>query len=62
MIILIVKDFMKVYNLKTETKNDSDLQRVYKYNIHPKGSKISSDRGFVNIDNRQTGGSHWVCL
>ena len=30
---------------------ESDLQRVYIYNIYPRNSQIHLDRGFVNIDN-----------
>ena len=42
---------MEKYNLKDQTMNESDLQKVYNYNIYPRDSKILSDRGFVNIDN-----------
>ena len=31
--VLIFKDFMKKYNLKNDTMNESELQRVYKYRI-----------------------------
>ena len=52
---LIYKDYMKKYNLKNDTMNESDLQRVYNYNIYPRGSKITSDKRFVNIDNGSQG-------
>ena len=42
--------------------NQSDLQRVYNYPIYPRGSKIYSDKGFVNIDNGSQGGTHWTCF
>ena len=42
--------------------NDPELQRVYNYSIYPRGSKICSDRGFVNNDDGRTGGSHWTCF
>ena len=45
------KDFMKKYNLKKNTMNESQLQKVCKYPIYPRDSKIYSDKGFVNIDN-----------
>ena len=48
--ILKCEDFMKKYNLKVNTMNESDLQRVYKYPIYPRDSKLYSDKGFVNID------------
>ena len=40
--------------------NESELQRVYRYPIYPKNSKIHSDRGFVNIHDGRLGGTHWV--
>ena len=62
MMIIKIKDFMNKYNLKNDTMNGSDLQRVYNYNIHPRDSKFFSDKGFVNIDNGSQGGSHWTCF
>ena len=56
------KDFMKKYNLKNDTMNESQLQKVYDYPIYPRDSKIYSDKGFVNIDNGSMGGSHWTCF
>ena len=60
--VLNFKDFMKKYNLKNDTMNESELQRVYNYPIYPRDSKIYSDRGFVNIDDGRMGGSHWTCF
>ena len=60
--ILTFKDFMKKFNLKNKTMNESELQRVYNYPIYPRDSKIYSDRGFINIDNGSMGGSHWTCF
>ena len=57
--ILNFKDFMKNYNLKTDTMNGSELQRIYNYNIYPRDSKFCSDKGFAFIDNGSMGGSHW---
>ena len=57
--VLNFKDFMKKYNLKNNTMNESQLQRIYNYLIYPRDSKIRSDKGFVNIDNGSQGGSHW---
>ena len=62
MTILNFKDFMKKYKLKNDTINESELQRVYKYAIYPRDSKIHSDRGFINIDDGRMGGSHWTCF
>ena len=42
--------------------NELELQRVYKYNLYLRGSKIFSDKGFVNIDNGSQGGTHWTCF
>ena len=60
--VLNFKDFMKKYNLKNDTMNESQLQRIYNYPIYPRDSKIYSDRGFVNIDDGRMGGSHWTCF
>ena len=51
MTILNFRDFMKKYNLKNNTMNGTQLQKVYNYPIYPRDSKIYSDKGFVNIDN-----------
>ena len=60
--ILIFTDFVKEYNLKNDNMNESELQRVYKYPINPRESKLYSERGFVNIDNGSQGGTHWTCF
>ena len=60
--VLILKDFMKKYNSKNDTMNESQLQKVSKYNIYPRDSKTYSDKGFVNIDNGSMGGTHWTCF
>ena len=56
------KDFMKKYNLKDNTMNESELQRVYKYPRYPRGSRLYSDKRFVNIDNGSMGGRHLTCF
>ena len=53
---------MEKFNLKDDTINESEIQRVYKYPIYPRDSQIFSDKGFVNIDNGSMGGSHWTCF
>ena len=60
--ILTFKDFMKKYNLKKQTMNESQLQRIYNYPIYPRDSKIFSDKGFVNIEDGSRGGSHCTCF
>ena len=60
--ILNFKDFMKIYNLKDDSMNESQLQEKYSYPRYPRYSKIHSDKGFVNIDNGSMGGSHWICF
>ena len=59
---LNLKFFMKKYNLKDDTINESELQRVYNYKRHPRDSKIYSDRGFIFIDDGRMGGSHGTCF
>ena len=58
--VLNFRDFMKKYNLKNDTMNESQLQKIYNYPIYPRDSKIYSDKGFVNIDDGRLGGSHWT--
>ena len=60
--ILNLKGFMKIYNLKNDTTNESEIQRVYNYYIYPRDSKTHSSKGFVNIDNGSQSGSHWTCF
>ena len=37
------KEFIRKQNLKNNTVSESQLQRVYKYIIYPRDSKIYSD-------------------
>ena len=60
--ILTLKQFMQKYNLKDQTMNESDLQKVYNYKIYPPDSKITTNKGFVIIDDGRLGGSHWTCF
>ena len=39
--------------------NETELQRVYNYPVHPTDSKTYSDKGLVIIDNGSLGGTHW---
>ena len=57
------KDFMKEKNnLIDITMNVNDIKIVYNYPIYRKGSKKHLDKGFVESDNSQMGGSHWTCF
>ena len=60
--VLNFKDFLKKYNLKNDTVNESELEIVYTYPIYPRDSKIYSDKGFLTIDNVSMEGSHWICF
>ena len=51
---------MKKYNLKNDTMNDFQIQKIYNYPIYPRDSKLYSDKGFVNIDDGRIGGTHWT--
>ena len=42
--------------------NDSHLQKVYKFPIYRRDSKLFLDKEFVNIDNGSIGGPHWTCF
>ena len=59
MTILNFISFMKKHNLKNDTMNESQLQKIYNYPIYPRDSKIYSDKRFSNIGNYENGGSHW---
>ena len=54
------ENFKKMYNLKNDTMNESELQKVYSYLIYARDSKICSDKCLVNIDNGSQGGTHWT--
>ena len=56
------RDFLKKYNLKYDTMNESQLQGNYDYPIYPRDYKIYSDRGFVKTDNGSQGRTHWTCF
>ena len=43
--ILVFRDFMKKYNLKNVTMNESQLQKVYNLPIYPRDSKYSQIKG-----------------
>ena len=62
MTILNFRDLMKKYKIKNDTKNESQLQKIYNYPIYPRDSEIYSDKGFVNIDNGFRGGTHWCAF
>ena len=53
---------MRKYNLRNNTINEFDLQRIYQFPFYPRDSKVYSDKGFVNIDNASMGRSHWTCF
>ena len=42
--------------------NESQLQKVHKFPIYPRDSKLYSDKGFVNIGNGSMIGSDWTCF
>ena len=57
--VLNFKKYLKKYDLKNDTMNESQLQKIYNYPIYPRDSKKYSDRGFVNIDDGTQNGTHW---
>ena len=40
------------------------MKIIYKefITLYPRGSKIYSDKGFVNLDNGSMGGTHWTAF
>ena len=39
---------------------ESDLQRVYNFPIYLRDSEICSEKGFVNVDNRERNSTYWT--
>ena len=60
--VLYFKDFMEKNNLKNDTMDESQLQKIYNYNIYPRDSKLISDKRFVNFDEGRMGGTPWTCF
>ena len=60
--VLNFKAFMTNYKLINDTMNESQIQLFYKYPIHPRDSKVYSDKAFINIDKRSQNGTHWTCF
>ena len=47
---LCLKDFMKKYNIKNDTMNESEIHSAYNYPMFPKDSGRYSNEIFLNID------------
>ena len=60
--VLNFEDFMRKHNLKNDTMNKSQLQKIYNYPIYPRDSKMYSDKRFVIIDNGSQGGTHFILI
>ena len=54
--------FLMKYNLTDDTMNELILKKVYNCPSFPRGSKISSDKRLISIDNGGMGGTHWICF
>ena len=59
---LNIKVFMKKYNSKNDTMNESEVKRNYIYPIYPRDSKIITDKGFINLDDGRMRATHWTCF
>ena len=59
---LSLKDFMKKYDLKDDSMKEGELKKVYNYNSYRRDSKITTDKGFVDIDNGAEGETHCTCF
>ena len=53
---------MKKYNLKNDTMNESQIQKIYNYPLYYRDSKIYSVKGFVNTDDGSQGSTRWTCF
>ena len=54
--------FLKIYNLKNDTMNEFQLQKVSNYPIYLRDLKIYFDKRFVNLHNGSQGGTHCTCF
>ena len=55
------KDFLKKYNVKNDTVNESEIQIVYNFPMYRRASMKTADEIFVNVDNGKMDGTHCVC-
>ena len=55
---LSFQNSMKKFNLRSDTMNEIDLEKVLNYPVYPRDSRIYSDKKFVNIDDGGMGGTH----
>ena len=46
--------------MKDEATRESDLTRILNNKIYPRGSKINTPQGLMNIDNGSMGGTLWT--
>ena len=53
---------MKKCQLKNDAMNESQLQRVSDCKKHPRDRIITTNKGFINIDDGSQGGTHCVCF
>ena len=60
--VLNFRVFMKKYNLRSDTMNEFESQKIFNLPIYPRNNKIYADRRLVNIDDGSQGGSHWTCF
>ena len=58
--ILNYKDLKNKYKVRNDTMNKSHLQKINNCPIYTRDSNFYSERGFVNIDNGNVGGSQWT--
>ena len=57
-----LKENVKKYNIKENTKNENDISQVYNYPIYPRDMELYSDRGFAKIDIGLMVGHLWTCV
>ena len=55
-----LKVFMKNFNLKEVTMNESALDKVYNYHIYSGDSMLTTNNVFKIIDNGAHGGIYWT--
>ena len=57
-----LKYFVKKCKFKDAAMNEIDIQKLYNYHMYPTESILTTNKGFINIENGAQGGTHWTCF
>ena len=54
--------FVSKHDFKQNTRNKIQLKSNYNFPIYQKDFKLTTNKGFVNIDDGSMGETYWTCL